>query len=635
MCGITGIAWTDDRPGDVIDCALAASIEAMRYRGPDSSGTVMWQPGEGAGAALGSARLAVLDRSAAGQQPMSTPDGRFTLVYNGEITNYVELREQLSREGVIFASSSDTEVVLRAWERWGVEATDRFEGMFAVAVIDRAAGTLTLARDVFGIKPLFYALTPGALAFGSEIGCLLHLVDGRPRLNWRTAVAYLASGTYDEGEDTFVEGISHLQPGAHLVRHVISGATEVVPPRWRPSISTDTTLTRGQAAELVREQFLTSVRRNLRSDVPVGVALSGGIDSSAIACAVRALEPDLPLQTFSYVPTGTHVDESRWIDEVVAATGAQPHSVTPVAGDLTRDIDRVISAQGEPFASTSIYAQYRVFELMHDSGIVVSLDGQGADELFAGYRTFAGARARSLVEVGRPGEALRFLRGWGRAPGASLAAGLVRTGLEFAPRPLADAALRRRPGGMPPGLRPQVLRDRGIPWRRPHGALQTEGLRGVRLKASLRESLLHGGLQALLRHGDRNSMHFSVESRVPFLDRSLATTVLSLPEDMLMDGQGTTKSILRRALRGLVPESVLARRDKIGFETPETAWLSEHRSFLAEAVRSAPPIGFLDSAEVAAGIESGGVSGRQVPVGLTWRLFNLYRWASLMDVDCA
>ena len=635
MCGITGIAWTDGRSSDVIDRAVKASIEAMRYRGPDSSGAALWQPDERVGVALGSARLAVLDRSAAGQQPMSTPDGRLTIVYNGEVTNYVEIREQLSAEGVVFTSSGDTEVVLRAWQRWGAEATDRFEGMFALAVVDREKGTLTLGRDSFGIKPLFYARTEGPLAFGSEIGCLLHLLDGQPRLNWRTAVSYLASGTYDVGEDTFVEGISHLQPGALLVREIGSGATKLIPPRWSPSIVTNPSLTRDQAAELVREKFLASVRRNLRSDVPVGIALSGGIDSSAITCAVRALEPDLPLQTFSYVPTGTPVDESRWIDEVVARSGARPHAVTPLADDLTRDIDRVIVAQGEPFASTSIYAQYRVFQLMHESGIVVSLDGQGADELFAGYRTYAGARARSLMESGRPGEALRFLRNWGQAPGASLKTGILRTGVEFAPKSVVDAAYRLRPGAVPPGLLTQKLRERGLGWRQPDGAPDTDGIRGVRLKARLRESLTVGGLQPLLRHGDRNSMHFSVESRVPFLDRSLADSVLSFPEGMLMDGAGTTKSILRQALRGLVPDSVLARRDKIGFETPEEDWLGSQRAFLADAVRTAPSIGFLDSAAVAAGIDGSGPSARVIPAGLTWRLFNLYRWASLMDVDCS
>jgi asparagine synthase (glutamine-hydrolysing) len=619
----------------VIEHAVDASIEAMRYRGPDSSGAEVWQPTAQSGAAIGSARLAVLDRSTAGQQPMSTPDGRLTLVYNGEVTNYIELRERLTSEGIPFSSSGDTEVVLRAWERWGADAIELFEGMFALAVIDRAAGTLTLARDSFGIKPLFYSLTSGVLAFGSEIGCLLALLDGRPRLNWRTAVAYLSSGVYDSGADSFIEGISHVQPGGRIVRDIASGATQVIAPRWRPSIATDTSLTRAQAAELVRETFLASVRRNLRSDVPVGIALSGGIDSSAITCAVRQLEPDFPLQTFSYVPTGTPVDESRWIDDVVARTGAQPHTVTPSAGELTRDIDEVIRAQGEPFASTSIYAQYRVFQLMHESGVVVSLDGQGADELFAGYRTYAGARARSLLEAGRPAEALRFLRGWGQAPGASLASGLLRTGLEFAPPSLVDAAYRRRPGAVPPGLRAQELGDRGLGWNQPSGEPDTDGLRGVRLKARLRDSLTQGGLQALLRHGDRNSMHFSVESRVPFLDRSLAGSVLAMPEDMLMDGEGTTKSILRQALRGLVPDSVLTRRDKIGFETPESAWLGSQRAFLAEAVRAAPTIGFLDTSAVAAGIAGTESPGGAIPAGLTWRLFNLYRWAALMGVDCS
>ncbi len=639
MCGIAGVFWAADVDRARIESGLTAAVAAMHNRGPNTAGQTIWAPDGGAVVAMGSTRLAVLDLTSAGQQPMATPDGRFTIVYNGEITNYLEVRSTLEAAGVAFESTSDTEVLLQAWARWGDAARDRLEGMYAFAVIDRVAGTLTLCRDSFGIKPLFYRYFPGrGLAFGSEIASILPLLPGQPRLDWRTAAAYLSAGAYDDSAATFIEGVRQLQPGRSIVANLHTGAVQLdLPVRWRPEIATDDTITPAQAAEGVRSLLLESVHRNLRADVPVGIALSGGIDSSAIACVVRRLEPDYPLRVFSFVSPDKGAGESRWIDLVKAGLGAEAWTVTPTVADLGNDLDDVILAQGEPFGSTSIYAQYRVFKLMHDAGIVVSLDGQGADEVFAGYHGYVGERTRSLLETGNVGGAMAFLREWSRWPGRSLPKGVARAGAQFAPTAAVDGVFRRMPGVLPNGVDLALLRERGLGWSWPQHLAETDGRRGERVKAELRAALTQRGLQSLLRHGDRNSMRFSVESRVPFLDRPLVDYVLQLPEGMLIDGRGTSKAVLRAAMRGIVPDEVLDRRDKVGFEAPDTVWIDQQRALFASRINEAPDIGFLDKRQILAGIDpSRGPGGTVRPIRgwLAWRIFNLYRWAALVGVDC-
>ena len=631
MCGIAGVVQSGRALSDPSD-RLRKSLISLSHRGPDGRGEMTWESAWGCRVDMGMTRLAVLDLSPSGQQPMTTPDGRFTVVFNGEITNFVELRSELQGEGVTFHSSGDTEVLLRAWEHWGARCRHRLDGMYAFAVLDRHEATLTLVRDPFGIKPLYIAQpNPGCLAFGSEVRGLLPFFSSAPRLDWHVAARYLSTGSYDDGRQTFVDGIEQVAPGSMVVIDLETAEHQEVSPDWWPSLQTNEGLTLEQAADAVRDLLTQSVRRNLRSDVPVGIALSGGIDSTAIVHLVRAIEPDLAIRMFSYVAPGTAMDETPWIRKATDFAGGKLTAIEPRAEDLICDLDDLIVAQGEPFASTSIYAQYRVFQTMSESGIVVSLDGQGGDEVFAGYQGYPGQRARSLFEGGQWLQAALFLGQWSRWPGRSLTKGLARVALEYRPEVAFQAPLVARLSPTPPGLREGLLRER-IGHPRPGRSLASnDGVSGVRVKAELRASLLERGLQSLLRHGDRNSMRWSVESRVPFLDRALVEFTLSLPERFLVDPSGTSKAVLRKALKGLVPEEILLRRDKVGFETPDAIWLDRQRQVLADRVQHSPPIGFLDTTAVVSAIrEERG--HHKLQTGQLWRLVNLYRWVELMDV---
>lgn len=626
MCGVAGLWSRLGTPADGI--RLRNGLAVIRHRGPDDVGEFVWNdPSSPVRVDLGLARLAILDLSAAGHQPMSLPGGRFTISFNGEITNYVELREELIGLGESFVSDGDTEVLLKAWARWEIASLGRLEGMFAFAVLDTEARTLTLVRDPFGIKPLFFVHTGERFAFNSELGGLLASVVPAPKLDWQTAVDYLQWGSYDDTERTFVDGVKQLRPGHYVKVDVDTGRLGQPMRFWWPPVVESFTGSYAGATDTVRSLFLDSVKRNLRSDVPLGIALSGGIDSSAIVGAVRQLEPDLPINTFSFIAPGFARSEHEWIARVAEATCATSHTVQSAPEQLEHDLDDLIRTQGEPFGSTSIYAQFCVFRLAREHGVVVTLDGQGGDEVFAGYDGYPAYRMQSLIEGGNWISASHFARSWAQWPGRNRDSMLVEAAGRFAPKRLRGRILRRASS---PLLEQTKLSDRGVEARFP--IVHSESSRGRRVVSQLRTALTSFGMPALLRHGDRNSMRFSIESRVPFLDRALAEFVFTLPEDWLIGSDGTTKRILRDAARGWIPEEVIDRRDKIGFETPENDWMTRLGDLPNDPDH---PVAFLRPGRT--NTLTAGLTEAEIRWGgrSHWRLINLRRWISINNIDAS
>lgn len=571
MCGILGTFSNVLLPDH--DLRLKRAIKTLQRRGPDDCGLETLKGASGT-MSLGHTRLSIIDTSSGGHQPMYSEDGRLALVFNGEIYNYQELRSELQQQGVMFRTQSDSEVLLQAWANWGDSCLPRLIGMFAFALFDRETEALTCVRDPFGIKPFFYSWDQATFLFASELPAIKALRSTGPALNLQRAYDYLVLGDYDTTEQSFVRDVFHLMPG-HLLR-VRMGQGEAQPVRWwQPRVVPVQKLSFGDAAVALREKLLESVRLHLRSDVALGAALSGGLDSSTIVCAMRHVEPDLPIHTFSYIARGSAVSEEHWVDRINAHVGAIGHKVEVAPKDLVADLDDMIVAQGEPFGSTSIYAQYRVYKLARDHGVTVTLDGQGADELLAGYRGYPGQRVHSLLDERRYGNAWSFLRDWSRWPDRKFRAGLRAVAAATMDGPIRDGLIRLFGPRLPPAwLDAGVLQEEGVRlrFRRERSPYDQPGRR---LVSELAHCVTRRGLPSLLRHGDRNSMRFSVESRVPFLTAGLADFLLTLPEDYLISPQGETKRILRAAMRGIVPEDVLDRRDKIGFSTPEKIWLQQ------------------------------------------------------------
>ena len=548
------------------------ALQEIAHRGPDDRDYKIISgdfPGQ---FILGHNRLSILDLSSVGRQPMSMEDEKLIIVFNGEIYNFRELRKKLRSEGYRFNTNTDTEVLLKAFHRWGVDCLPKLIGMFGFCVYDKEEQKVTLVRDPFGIKPLFFCQTTDRFIFASEIQSVIRLLGGKPGPDLYTAYHYLVHGEYDSSERTFFSNVYHLRPGTYvsfdLRRQKLSEPTNW----WAPKIDYEKNVSFEHAAELVREQFLTNVKLHLVSDVPVGAALSGGIDSSSIVCAMRHVEPDMPIHTFSYIAKGTEKSEESWADLINTHTNAIAHKVTTTSQDLLSDLDDLIKTQGEPFGSTAIYAQYRVFELAGQHGIKVMLEGQGADELLAGYMGYPGERLLSLLEEKKLFSALEFATNWANWPGRNYRRGWMYLGRIVLPDGVYKSArLLLGRNFEPDWLKLDEFRDVGIiPKENRH--IRTNAGHGRRVVERLAFSLHNRGLQHLLRHGDRNAMRFSIENRPVFLTTQLTELLYSLPENYLISATGQTKHIFRQAMRGIVPDESLDRKDKIGFDTPEEDW---------------------------------------------------------------
>ncbi len=625
MCGIGGLIRRSAGP---VSADLQRMGQLMVHRGPDDYGFLLWSPGENAWrgrelpareATVGFVhrRLSILDLTVGGWQPQSTEDGRYHIVYNGEIYNFLELKAELDYP---FKSTSDTEVLLAALATRGPSVLSRLVGMFAFVLLDTVENTLLMARDPFGIKPLYYTQYRDGLAFASEIKALLELPGVSRELDPTGLYDYLRFGLTDHAETTLLAGVRQLPPGS-FARVSLADLRPQISRYWEPR-SAPQDLGYEESKARLRDLFEESIKLHLRADVPVGVALSGGIDSSSSTMMVRHLHPQGDLHTFSFVAENSPLSEEKWSNLVARASGSTVHTIKPGPGDLAEAMDSLVRAQDIPFGSTSIFASYMLMKLVQQTGIKVLISGQGADELLGGYDLFRGALMASLLRSGRLRQAFRLLVSMCRRP--DWKAHLAHAAAFLVP-PAWHGPLRRMAGRelMPDWLDAAWFAQRGVT---PHSPLHYSGKRI--LTQELMHSLTYSSLPMLLRYEDRNSMAHSVESRVPFLTPQLAEFIYSLPETYIISLRGTTKAIFRDAMRGLVPDPILDRQDKIGFATPEKQWLSELKP-LVRSVLGSPVLSELGALRV------GRVRERceKVLAGelrfdfTTWRLVNFTRWA--------
>ena len=595
MCGIAGVVGPQ-APDDEL---LRRMAERMAHRGPDSQ--VTWRD-ERAGFAF--RRLAIIDLDKRSDQPLHL--GSWHLVFNGEIYNYRELRNELRDLGHAFETEGDGEVLLHAWAEWEEAALDRLNGMFAFAIWHDVRKELVCARDPFGEKPLFWANGSTGFAFASEIRALLVARPTSLSSCEDVVSSFLGLGLMPPIDQSFLPEIQQL-PAAHLLR--LQETRVEVQPYWQPR-RVEVPSDRREAAATLRELLADSIRLRLRSDVPVGTSLSGGIDSSAIVCLASKLAGDHRRHAFTARFPGFERDEWSYAEAVAREAGVtEHHSVEPTALEFLDDLPGVICSQEEPFGSASIYAQWRVMQSAEEAGITVLLDGQGADELFGGYHGSNGwaLRSQGLAGVGRGlasardrGAVIRAL-GAGRLPARVSKLYWRRLVTPYVGKTIGDAAAQVE--------WPTVATDEF------HTPMSQELLRQT----------FHTSLPALLRYADRNSMAHSREVRLPFLDRRVAEYALSLPAAFLYR-DGATKAILRDAVAGIVPTQVLARRDKVGYEPPQARWFAEPRfvTLISDVLldRQARTRDWYSSAA----IEADATAGRWRDPNGIWRALNLELW---------
>ena len=622
MCGIIG-SWCKTSPNN-LDSMINEGLLMLNHRGPDDKGYEIIETSNGV-VCMGQTRLSIIDLTEGGHQPMSTPNGRFIIVFNGEIYNYKELRSELIMLGHIFKTESDTEVLLASWSQWGKDCLIKLVGMFSFAILDTVSDTLTLARDAFGIKPLFYYHNGKALTFGSEIQTVMHLGNEELSINYQRVYEYLIYAVQDIGKDTFVKDIYHVPPSHLVVLDLKNPDTLTVEKWWTPSIVENKQISFEVAVEKLRFLFLESIRYHLVSDVSVGVALSGGIDSSSIACAIRYLYPNIDIHTFSFVPEGSSLSEEVWMDIINNSINAIPHKVIVKSHELKSDIQDLIVTQGEPFCTASMYAQYRVFRLANEVGIKVLLEGQGADELLAGYQGYHGQRMRSLFEKGKISGMLKFASRWKKWHGRNNKSAWKA----FIGQVISDKIYKKVQSingiqRIPYWVDQKFLKNIRINDKPIRTATSRDG-RKRRVAEVLYDALTKHGLPSLLRYGDRNAMHFSIENRVPFLTIPLAEFILTLPEEFLISENGETKSIFRAAMRGIVPDIILDRRDKVGFEVPMEKWVYDMKKEISEIELNQKDLNIVISKSVSDVLNESLSYQKNISTQL-WRLINLLMW---------
>ena len=629
MCGIfCSVGIAPDR----------SRIDIVAHRGPDGSGWEVRQSPAGP-VALGHRRLAIIDLTEGGHQPMASPDGRFELIFNGEIYNYIELREELRAKGEVFTTESDSEVLLRAYAVWGESSLNRLRGMFALVIWDDRDKRLFAARDRFGIKPLYLVQTEEGLALASEIKQLLGLPGLSCRMNIARVHDFLLSGICDHTAETMFDGVMQVRAGECLLVDAGKAPLAVTIRRWYPATTGDIDVDEAEAGRRYGEALQDAVRLHLRSDVPVGSCLSGGLDSSSIVCLMSDMlgsrSGGARVNTFSACYAEKSVDEKPFMEEVVGHASTIPHYLYPKPDDVFRKASDITWHQDEPFGSTSIFAQWCVFDEARRAGIKVMLDGQGADEPLAGYHGSFSYYMAELIRRRDVAMVVRTMAERRRYHGLA-----VRDQVQTYIAPLLPLALTSALRG-----KRHAMIDHdwlGTDLIRHHGnrksalalASETLGLPPVTDIRSLCLTLTYASnLQMLLHWEDRNSMASSIEARVPFLDHPLVEFVLGLGNTHKIVG-GDTKRALRVAMAGILPEKVRQRRDKLGFATPEQIWFrgplrGPILDGIEASLRRYPDL--MNAAGVRA-LAADMLDGRK-PIDFTlWRIVNIGIWGERFGV---
>ena len=567
MCGFTGFVGAIENKEQVLENMMNTIV----HRGPDSAGTFLDDD-----AALGFRRLSIIDISSTGDQPLYNEDRTKVLVFNGEIYNYLEIKQELETLGHTFISNTDTEVILASYAEWGVDCLNHFDGMWSFAIYDVETENVFIARDRFGIKPFYYWYSPnGNLYFGSEIKEFVSLDSWNAKLNSQRAWDYLAYSLTDHTEETMFQGVFQLQCGHcalfNINRIPIDNKGELETTEWYNLPFTPFEGTYEEAVNIFKDLFIDSVKLHLRSDVEVGSALSGGVDSSSIVCVIDQLLKECGgrQKTFSSCSFDNRYDESDWMKKVISCTSVDPHYVYPQLEDFYRQTENIIWHQEEPYQSQSAFLGYNVFKCAKENGISVLLNGQGADEYLGGYGQFTGPRYAFLIKK------FHFYTLW------SDYCSLKKNETIDRKRVIRQTIVNLLPESYTASLEKKMWKSRSTELfdleklgasHIHHKEIIPVGDRNIQNITS--HALFKFTLPRLLRWEDRNSMAFSVEARVPFLDYRLIEFVYNLPSSFL-DKNGVTKRILRDSMSGIIPDKIRDRKDKKGFITPEERWIKE------------------------------------------------------------
>ena len=584
MCGISGVISSSSLSAIQMSNELHQMNELIKHRGPDNEGiTVFSESGitipknssANAVFGFGHRRLSIIDLTPEANQPMFDSKEDFCISYNGEIFNYIEIRNELISKGHTFQTQSDTEVLIKGYAEWGTNLYAKLEGMWAFALFSKKEQKIILSRDRTGVKPLFYTSNKNEIRFASEIKALLPFTDND--INTDSYSKFIIENKFDFGSNTFFSAVSEIEPGTELIIDLITfKATQkryFDPVTTFLSKKTATTKNADQLSEELYSILSDAIKIHSRSDVAVGSCLSGGLDSSTIVSFLRKLNPEISIPVFSAIFPGEKMDESSLISASISKHNLEAESIYPNAKQLTQTLEDISLTQEFPLISTSTFAQYEVMKAANKKGIKVLINGQGADELLGGYHKHG--QFQQL-------KALQSLNFRSAIKGPSTVQQVIKE--------LGKNVLSRSPS-----LKKSLLFNlkNDAPFVSANILSQFDFSSKTNTK-TLNEFLIRdyyqGFLAGLLRAEDRNSMHFSIETRVPFASsHSLAKWAFSLPSELKYN-HSTNKPLLRNLFKkhDLIPKSVLNKKEKLGFSTPMNNWISASKDELLDYIDYIP-----------------------------------------------
>ena len=657
MCGFAGIYSKHHK---INATYIQAMTDALKHRGPDDEGflavntkdsKIYELTGEdsvvsydrienfkvNADLLLGHRRLSIIDLSPSGHQPMFNKEKTIAVIYNGEIYNYIELKEELRELGHTFTSNSDTEVLVEAYSEWGENCLEKFNGMWAFVIYDKRKNVLFGARDRFGVKPFYYFNNTDYFVFASEIKALTKLPFIPLKINDEAVFDYLTSGLIESEEEGFLKGIYELKPSHSFVFNLLN--SEFTKKKYYSLKYTDKWeqyehVKSREYTWNVQQKIFSAINQRLRSDVTVGSCLSGGLDSSAIVCVINESLNKNPIRqigdkqkVFTASYDVEHINESKWAKLVVNKTNTNWYQTFPKPDELIDDLEELVYYQDIPFGSTSIYSQYRVMKLAKENGVTVLLDGQGGDELFTGYTYFYNSFYREILRRFSLPVLLRELKNINNSPthlSEVFSALLKSKTRKMIPSALSIKIINRR------AFESKYINSELID-KYKQKLLQIKNIDPSNLNQSLHWQFTHTGLKTLLRYEDRNSMRFSIESRTPFADDiNLIDYVFKIPSVYKIH-RGWSKYLLRESMKGIVPNEIIYRTDKIGFTTPEHSWLislkDQLREYLTDSLGE-----YIEVQKLITNWEA--ILNAQSKIGITkiWRFINFAIWKKINNL---
>ena len=597
MCGINAIISKID--GFNFHDNINKMNDQIVHRGPDSEGCFVYN-----NLGLGHRRLSIIDLSSDGAQPMTIHDG-YVIVYNGEIYNYIELKNELIGYGYNFKTKTDTEVVIVSYMHWGEDCSKHFNGMWAFVILDKSANKLFCSRDHFGIKPFYYLLNQTGIFISSEIKPLLNYLQVI-KANKKAVLNYLVLDISDEGDHTFFDDVKKLLPGTNLCINLescqLNFSTYYKPGDLKSSYQESKSKSRYKE---VIEILESSIKLRLRSDVKLGTCLSGGLDSSlitALASRENQKTRNIPLLAYTASSSDAQNDESHFAKEVVDEFGCDWIVSKPTESDFIESLDEIIKVQEEPFRSPSIVMQHKIMSESKKLGCIVLLDGQGGDELFLGYERYYIPYLRCLGLLNRVIEFVNIIK-FSKLSTSKLWALYIYISNSLIRKKVLSSRVNF--------IKKSHLKD--VSWE------YLKELSSANINIIQELEINKFTLPALLRYEDKNSMHCSIETRLPFLDFRLVECALALKIEHKIN-KGWTKYILREIADDILPPNIAWRRRKYGFEFPGD-WLKDESFFLSE-IKKSKMINELCEGELSL------INDKN----LVWRMYNLSRWESIFNV---